>query len=87
MEDFENIDTSVIDNESIRITDGLESLAKIMGGIAIVTAENKKLLQSKNPTIVESALKSAGVIGASLVGIGSSIAKFAARNTDIAERK
>lgn len=87
MKDCENIDTSIIDDKSVKLTDGVESLAKILGGIALVAAENKNLLQSKNPTIVESALKSAGVLGASLVGIGSSIAKFAARNTDIAERK
>lgn len=83
----ENIDTSIIDDKSVRLTDGLESLTKILGGIALVAAENKKMLQSKDPSIVESALKSAGVLGASLVGIGSSIAKFAARNSDIAERK
>lgn len=83
----ENIDTSIIDDKSVRLTDGIDSLAKILGGIALVVAENKKMLQSKNPSIVESALKSAGVLGASLVGIGSSIAKFAARNSDIAERK
>jgi hypothetical protein len=83
----ENIDTSIIDDESVRLTDGIDSLAKILGGIALVAAENKKMLQSKDPSIVESAVKSAGVLGASLVGIGSSIAKFAARNSDIAERK
>lgn len=83
----ENIDTSVIDNKSVKLNDGLESLTKLLGGIALAAAENKKLLQSKDPSIVESALKSVGVLGASLVGIGSSIAKFAARNIDITERK
>ena len=83
----ESIDTSIIDDKSVRLTDGIDSLAKILGGIALVAAENKKMLQSTNPSIVESAVKSAGVLGASLVGIGSSIAKFAARNSDIAERK
>lgn len=83
----ESIDTSIIDDKSVRLTDGIDSLAKILGGIALVAAENKKMLQSTNTSIVESAVKSAGVLGASLVGIGSSIAKFAARNSDIAERK
>ena len=91
MDKYKNIDdivdTSIIDNNSVKLNDGVEGLAEILGGIALVAAENKKLLQSKNPTLLEGALKSAGVFGASLVGIGSSIAKFAARNSDIATRK
>lgn len=92
MDKYKNIDdivdTSVIDNETVRIEDGLDSLIKILGGIAVAAAEHKKLLQSSpNPSATESALKAAGVLGASLVGIGSSIAKFAARNSDIATRK
>jgi len=81
------IDASILEDENVTIEDGLSGLAEILGGIAIVAAEKKKLLQSKNPTTVEGALKSIGVLGASLVGIGSSIAKFAARNSDIAYRK
>lgn len=81
------MDTSIIDDETTKIQDGIDSLVKLFGGIALVAAENKKLLQSKDPTALEGALKTAGVVGASLVGIGQSIAKFAARNSDIANRK
>ena len=82
------IDTSVIDDETRKIEDGIASLATILGTIAVQAAESKKLLQSSSsPSVTESALKAAGVLGASLVGIGSSIAKFAARNSDIATRK
>lgn len=87
MKDCERFDTSIIDDNTVKLQDGIDSLAKILGGIALVAAENKKLLQSKEPTIPESLLKSVGVFGASLVGIGSSIAKFAARNVDAASRK
>lgn len=81
------IDCSKIEDDSIKFQDGLDGLAEILGGIALVAAENKKLLQSRDPTVLEGALKSAGVLGASLVGIGGSIAKFAAKNSDIAFRK
>lgn len=81
-ENMETIDTSIIDSETVQLQDGLESLAKILGGIAITAMEHKKMLQSKDPTVLEGALKTAGVLGAGLVGIGASIAKFCARNID-----
>lgn len=83
----EIISTERLEDETISIRDGMAEIAKIFGGIALAAAENKRMLESKNPTIAQSALKTAGVIGASLVGIGSSIAKFVARNSDVAERK
>lgn len=83
----EIIDASVIDNDTITLNDGIDSLVKILGGISVVAAEKKKLLQTKDPTVLQGALKSVGVLGASLVGIGSSIAKFAARNIDTTDNK
>lgn len=83
----EIFDASKLEDETISIKDGMAEIAKIFGGVALAVAENKRLLESKNPTTAQSALKSAGVIGASLVGLGSSIAKFVARNVDVAERK
>lgn len=74
------IDATRLEDENISIQDGIGEIAKILGGIALVAAENKRMLESKNPSVVEGALKSVGVLGASLVGIGGSIAKFAARN-------
>lgn len=74
------IDATRLEDENISIQDGIGEIAKILGGIALVAAENKRMLESKNPDVAEGALKSVGVLGASLVGIGGSIAKFAARN-------
>lgn len=85
MDKYKNIDDITAEDSKIR--DGLDGLAEVLGGIALVAAENKKLLQSKDPGLIESGLKAAGVLGAGLVGIGASIAKFAAKNSDIATRK
>lgn len=85
-EKIDIIDTSVIDDETAKLQDGLDSLVKIFGGVAIAALEHKKMLQSKDPTVLEGALKTAGVLGATLVGIGASVAKFCARNIDTGKK-
>jgi hypothetical protein len=70
------------------IQDGVGDLAGILGGIALNILEQKKMLQtSRNPSVLESSLKTLGVIGADLIGIGSEITSISKRNSDITNRR
>jgi len=65
---------------STNISDGVEDVAKILGGIAVAALEKKKMLQSKNPTVVEGAVKTLGVLGADILAAGAELANLAKRN-------
>lgn len=68
---------------STNINDGIGDIAKMLGGIAVAALENKKLLQSANPTITEGVAKSLAVFGTDIIAIGAELANFAKKSTKI----
>ena len=80
LEDKNLMDAIVALDKSVDLNDGMGGLLRILGGIGIVAAENRGLLQRSNPTTAQSALKSVGIMGAGLVSAGSAIMRFCERN-------
>ena len=72
-------DLSIFDKD---VHDGIGDIAQFLGGIAVNILEKKKLLQSKDPSILESSMKALGVIGVDLIGIGAEITNIVNKNAD-----